>query len=491
MEVCEAQLAAVSKTVGLSMAQMLTAAAQGNEVYTGIAAKETFNSLRSFTSSIRAIAACSSNNRTYQEKLIESARIVLDKSIALVNDSKLALMHPNDSQQNQQRLTQIARSIAQSLYECVNCLPGQKDIDEVIKAIGEYSSVVFNSPAHAIRYPQTGKPLADIQQELNQCALSLNQATNQIVIDSRKGSQHLSQSTYRFSDSFGEFFQNTLLLAGQEQVTGGDREHIVHTLKDVYASSNKLLQSAKSCVADPNASSSRQQLAIAVKQVTESINAVVNLCLETNNPVLTAQKECDNALRDIETTRTIVQANNGCGDENGAAGAEDEILIITEPPTINNNLNSSTGLNSYYDCLDQIIELSRLLGESMTGLANSCKNPVNPNVFVKSIKDTSASICGLVEAAAHSAYIIGVSDLDSKRGRPSILDPSHFINCSQRIQDTCSNLQSLITNSGGAPQLNAENQRQLINAATQIAHNTANLCNASQVNIIFLIFRKF
>ncbi len=32
LEVCEAQLAAVSKNVGLSMAQMLTAAAQGNEV---------------------------------------------------------------------------------------------------------------------------------------------------------------------------------------------------------------------------------------------------------------------------------------------------------------------------------------------------------------------------------------------------------------------------------------------------------------------------
>lgn len=32
LEVCEAQLAALSKTVGLSMAQMLTAAAQGNEV---------------------------------------------------------------------------------------------------------------------------------------------------------------------------------------------------------------------------------------------------------------------------------------------------------------------------------------------------------------------------------------------------------------------------------------------------------------------------
>lgn len=133
-------MAAVSKTVGLSMAQMLTAAAQGNDVYTGIAAKETFNSLRSFTSSIRAIAACSINNPQYQEKLIESARVVLEKSISLVNESKLALIRPEEQTQNQQRLTQIARSIAHSLYECVNCLPGQKDIDEVIKSIGELSA---------------------------------------------------------------------------------------------------------------------------------------------------------------------------------------------------------------------------------------------------------------------------------------------------------------------------------------------------------------
>lgn len=195
------------------------------------------------------------------------------------------------------------------------------------------------------------------------------------MIDSRKGSQHLSQSTFRFSGAFGEFLQNSLALAGQDEVGEGDREQIVRTLRDVYANSTKLLQSAKSCVADPNASTSRQQLAIAVKQVTESINSVVNLCLETNNPVLQAQKECDNALRDIETTRTIVEATNhqdcggglATGDDPSSLEQQNQLLVISEPPTINTNLNSASGLNSYYDCLDQIIELSRLLGESMTG----------------------------------------------------------------------------------------------------------------------------
>lgn len=224
----------------------------------------------------------------------------------------------------------------------------------------------------------SSKQLSQIQNDLNESALNLNQATNQIVIDSRKGSQHLSQSTYRFSGAFGNFLQNSLTLAGQDEVDENDREQIVRTLRDVYANSTKLLQSAKSCVADPNASTSRQQLAIAVKQVTESINSVVNLCLETNNPVLQAQKECDNALRDIETTSTIVEANHqDCAGLNGTFSdpsisnlnnEQSELLIISEPPTINTNLNSASGLNSYYDCLDQIIELSRLLGESMTGI---------------------------------------------------------------------------------------------------------------------------
>ena len=244
MEICEAHLSAVSKTVGLSMAQMLTAAAQGNEVYTGIASKDTLNSLRTFTSSIRAIVACSATNPNYQEKLIDSARTVLQQSCSLVHESKQALQQPSDSSQNQQRLAKIARSIAQSLYECVNCLPGQKDIDEVIKRIGEFSAVLANT--ESMNYPKTNKNLHQIQVDLNQSAQLLNQATNQIVTDSRKSSQLLSQSTVKFSGEFGSFLQNGLILAGQEDVQENDRHQIVKTLKDVYNNSNKLLQSTKS-----------------------------------------------------------------------------------------------------------------------------------------------------------------------------------------------------------------------------------------------------
>ena len=135
-------------------------------------------------------------------------------------------------------------------------------------------------------------------------------------------------------------------------------------------------------------------------------------------------------------------------------------------------------LGTYYECLDQIIEQSGLLGESMTGIANSCKN-ANTGIFGKSIKDTASSVCGLVEAAAHSAFIIGVSDPESKRGRAAILDASQFFHSSQLIQDTCAALQELLV--ANQAKLGTEAQKQLIQAATQIAHNSASLCNASQL----------
>ena len=46
VESCSLELGATSKTVGSSMAQLLTAANQGNENYTGIAARDTANALQ-------------------------------------------------------------------------------------------------------------------------------------------------------------------------------------------------------------------------------------------------------------------------------------------------------------------------------------------------------------------------------------------------------------------------------------------------------------
>lgn len=35
--------------------------------------------------------------------------------------------------------TQVAKAVSHSLNNCVNCLPGQKDVDVALKSIGESS----------------------------------------------------------------------------------------------------------------------------------------------------------------------------------------------------------------------------------------------------------------------------------------------------------------------------------------------------------------
>ena len=67
-------------------------------------------------------------------------------------------------------------------------------------------------------------------------------------------------------------------------------------LRTISVSSTKLLLAAKALSADPNAPNVMNQLAAACRAVTDAINSLLDLC-STSGP---GQKECDNALRNIE-----------------------------------------------------------------------------------------------------------------------------------------------------------------------------------------------
>ena len=63
---------------------------------------------------------------------------VMDKSVALISESKSAVQDPNVPNK-QQRLAQAAKAVSQALNQVVNCLPGQIEFDHAIKAIAEAS----------------------------------------------------------------------------------------------------------------------------------------------------------------------------------------------------------------------------------------------------------------------------------------------------------------------------------------------------------------
>lgn len=75
----------------------------------------------------------------------------------------------------------------------------------------------------------------------------------------------------------------------------------------------------------------------------------------------------------------------------------------------------------------------------MTGIANHAKKSEHEQ-FGEAVKGVSGSICGLIEAAAQAAYLVGVSDPSSIAGRPGLLDQNQLARASQAIQTACQDL---------------------------------------------------
>ena len=71
-------------------------------------------------------------------------------------------------------------------------------------------------------------------------------------------------------------------------------------LRTISVSSSNLLLAAKALSADPNAP--MNQLAAAARALTDAINSLLDLC-STSGP---GQKECDNALRNIEVRLCVL-----------------------------------------------------------------------------------------------------------------------------------------------------------------------------------------
>ncbi len=426
---CATQLGSTSKNVGASMAQLLTAAAQANETYTGMAARDTANSLTSLTGAVRGVVA-TTDEKPARDAMIDRAKDVLGKSASLLEEARKALADPNNPD-NQQRLAQVAKAVSHALNSCVSCLPGQRDVDKAIKSVVEASKGLMSGklPAGDARNYQ------DHQNALNKAAQGLNVAASELVTASRGTPQELAGAANTFSHDFNDLMQSGMGMAGAAPSKEAQSE-MVGSLKTISVTSSKLLLVVKAMSADPNAPNAKNLLAAAARGVTESINNLIDTFMQA----APGQKECDNALRNIQTMKNILDN-------------------ISEP------INDWT----YFDCLQGVMEKSKDLGESMGGITQNAKNG-QLEEFGKSVEAAGAAVCGLTEAAAQSAYLVGIADPSSVAGRPGLVDQSQFARAHQAIQAACNSL------------LNPESsQQQVLAAATEVAKHTSALCNICRV----------
>lgn len=144
------RLGTTSKNVGFAMAQLLSAAKQGNENYTGSAARETATALKDLTYAVRGVAATSDQPET-QKKVLMTADDVILRSLYLVKEARRVLKNPDDPE-NEANLAAVAKDVSNSLNKCVSCLPGQRDVDEAIRNIDDMAQVL-----NMDEFPQTSK----------------------------------------------------------------------------------------------------------------------------------------------------------------------------------------------------------------------------------------------------------------------------------------------------------------------------------------------
>ncbi|KAK2834487.1 hypothetical protein Q7C36_015188 [Tachysurus vachellii] len=428
LEKCAQDLGSTSKAVGSSMAQLLTCAAQGNQHYTGVAARETAQALRTLAQAARGVAACTVERQS-AAAMLDSATHVMEGSTMLIHEAQQALVCPGDAE-SQQRLAQVAKAVSHSLNNCVNCLPGQKDVDMALRSIGEASKKLLVE-----NLPPCSKSFQEAQTDLNHTAAELNHSAGEVVHSSRGTSSQLAVASGKFSQDFDEFLDAGIEMAGHTQ-SKDDQMQVIGNLKNISMASSKLLLAAKSLSVDPGAANAKNLLAAAARAVTESINQLITLCTQQ----APGQKECDNALRELEAVRGMLD-----------------------------NPNEPVSDLSYFDCIESVMENSKVLGESMAGISQHCKTGDVP-AFGECVGVASKALCGLTEAAGQASYLVGVSDPNSQSGHQGLVDPIQFAKANQAIQMAC---QSLVDP--------ASSPSQVLSAATIVAKHTSALCNACRL----------
>uniref|UniRef100_A0A4W5P6M6 Talin 2 n=1 Tax=Hucho hucho TaxID=62062 RepID=A0A4W5P6M6_9TELE len=319
LEKCAQDLGSTSKAVGSSMAQLLTCAAQGNEHYTGVAARETAQALRTLAQAARGVAASTKEPQS-AAAMLDSAQYVMEGSAMLIHEAHQALVSPGDAE-SQQRLAQVAKAVSHSLNNCVNCLPGQKDVDMALRSIGEASKKLLVDTL-----PPCSKSFQDAQSELNHTAAELNHSAGDVVHSSRGTSSQLAVASGKFSEDFDEFLDAGVEMAGHTQ-SQEDKITVIGNLKNISMASSKLLLAAKSLSVDPGAANAKNLLAAAARAVTESINQLITLCTQQ----APGQKECDNALRELEAVRGLLD-----------------------------NPSEPVSQLSYFDCIESVMENSKI-----------------------------------------------------------------------------------------------------------------------------------
>lgn len=179
----------------------------------------------------------------------------------------------NTDSNNSPTLQQYAREVTNALQRSIECLPGQREVDEALKIVNELSEII-----NLGEYPPTQKSYIQLQNELREVADHLNQASGEVA-KAYSSPAWLAMVSQNYSVVYKDLLSCALEMAGQT-TDNIAQSNMINGLRGVSATSVSLLSTAKSVASDPNQLNAKGQLSSASRTVTESINYLVDVCTQ-------------------------------------------------------------------------------------------------------------------------------------------------------------------------------------------------------------------
>lgn len=431
-ESCLLDLGANSKTVSAAVAQLVTAAGQGNESYTGVAAKDMAEALRQLVVACRGVCATTKSSEQRDEILTAAQRTVVE-AVELVTEVKTALKASTAEPERLQRMASVTKKVFTALNAVISCLPGQRDLDQSISAIASVTARLDQPPAPAALSPMSAR---QAQALVSTAAAELNTSAAKLVSATRGGPAEIAAAARAFEAHHAAFVES-----GSKMVSAApdaqSRADVQNAVRVVSSNCGKLLLAAKSVSADPTAPMVKAQLAAGIRHVAESINAV----LSAANVGASGQRECDAAIRSVSS-------------------------VAAQLEQVDHSFNDA----SYFECLHDIATNGKELTNAMADLKQAVLHKDDHSALVRAVQAVAKAVSAIVESSAQAAFLTGVSDTSSRVAGDGVIDVSQITRASQAVGSACDLLQ-----------LTDISQQQILESATVIAKNTSALCTACKM----------
>ncbi|CAJ0573825.1 unnamed protein product, partial [Mesorhabditis spiculigera] len=395
-----AQLVNACRELGSNLAQLVSAASMRDRHHTGSSAVAAAQSLRGFTDSIRDSVATRGPELPV-DQFIVSARSVVDQSGRIFDKAR--------EEAPPQQLAEVAKQVSTSLRQVIGCLPDKQHIDRAVQQIRQVGA------SSVVREP-----------DVRVAASRLVESASSLLVAARRPSHN--ESVNVFVHSYTDF-HTAVIAAIREQPHMEQRALTIDQLENAREGAVDVLTRAAAASSNSDAANT-QMLTQATKNLTETVNTLVE-SVSSEQPW---QRECDAALRQIQSTIPI---------------AEQAILPLND--------------DSYFASLEKVTEQARRLGEAMNSLARSTKHE-DKQMFNQSVRQSADAVCSLAEAAAQSAYLVGVAHPRSVRGQAALIDGPKVNRSSTLVKQVCERIaQERYT------------QPEILNDATVVAKHTSQL----------------